>query len=181
MSLLESDGETKALMGHFWMPSGEDLIEVLPENADPEMRWMMDYWMSKRKQGSIPLRADIDPLEFYKLWPTIYLTEGQNLEDLYVKVAGSAYRGIYGYEVTGQRIIDLIPEQVAPHVIEDYAVCFDEKIPVYREGNMTWRERNAPILYSRLLMPLGNSAQAVTHILGFALIFTVTERKKIVF
>ena len=163
------------------MSSREDLLEVIPENADPEMRWMMDYWMSKRGDRQIPLRSEIDPLDFYKFWPTTYLVEGETLEELCVKVAGTGYRSLYGYEVTGRRIIDIIPESLAPQVIEDYIVCLDKRIPVYTEANMTWRERNAPVFYHRLLLPFGKNTQSVSYILGFAIVFTCLNNKKIIF
>ena len=163
------------------MSSGEELLEVLPENADPEMRWMVDYWVSKRGERPIPLRSDIDPLEFYRYWPTIYLLEGTTLEKLYVKVAGTAYRSLYGYEVTGRRIIDIIPQRLAPQVIGDYSTCLEKGIPAYREGSMTWRERNAPVSYNRLLLPFGRSEQEVVYILGFAIVFTYTNKEKITF
>ncbi len=173
--------EVCALTGPLGMSAGEELLEVLPENADPEMRWMMDYWMSKRGDRSIPLRSDIDPLDFYMFWPTIYLLEGRALEDLNVKFAGTAYRSLYGFEVTGRRIVDIIPEEMVPKVIEDYATCLGKSIPVYRESSMTWRERNAPVSYNRLLLPFGKNSQTVRYILGFAIIFTYTNKEKIVF
>lgn len=163
------------------MYAREDLLDILPESADAAMRWMMDYWMSKRGDRSIPLRSDIDPLEFYKYWPTIYFVEGRTLEDLYVKVAGTAYWSLYGYEVTGRRIVDLIPGETAPHVIADYVVCLENKTPIYREGKMTWREKNAPISYARLLLPFGKTTQAVEYILGFAVVFSYDGKEKIVF
>ena len=163
------------------MSSQEDLLELIPENADPEMRWMMDYWLSKRGERQIPLRSDIDPLDFYKFWPTIYLLEGETLENLHVKVAGTAYRSLYGYEVTGKKIIDIIPEQLAPKVIEDYLVCIEEKRPVYLESDMTWREKNAPVFYHRILLPFGKNTMDVKYILGFAIIFTKINKEKIKF
>ena len=163
------------------MSSRENLLEFIPENADPEMRWMMDYWLSKRGDRQIPLRSDIDPLDFYKFWPTIYLVEGETLEELYVKVAGTAYRSLYGYEVTGRRIVDLIPGRLAPQVIDNYIACLENKTPVYTEENMTWRERNAPVFYHRLLLPFGKDGQNVGYILGFAIVFTCFNNKKIKF
>lgn len=170
-----------ALVRRSGMSDREDLLEILPENADPDMRWMMDYWLSKRGNRSVPLRSDFDPLDFYKSWSTIYFTEGTNLEELYVKVAGTAYRSLYGYEITGRRILDLIPEVTAPDVIADYVTCLEEMIPVYREGKMTWREKNAPISYTRLLLPFGKETQAVSYILGFAIVYSFDNKEKIVF
>lgn len=163
------------------MSSRGDLLEIIPENADPEIRWMMDYWMSKRGERQIPLRSDIDPLDFYKFWPTTYLVEGETLEELYVKVAGTAYRSLYGYEVTGRKIVDLIPGRLAQQVIDDYIDCLESKAPVYSEESMAWRERNAPVFYHRLLLPFGKKTQEVAYILGFAVVFTLSNNKKIVF
>lgn len=129
----------------------------------------------------MPLRSDIDPLDFYKFWPTTYLVEGGTLDELYVKVAGTAYRSLYGYEVTGRRIVDLIPGRLAPQVIDDYIACLENKSPVYREEDMTWRERNAPVFYHRLLLPFGKESQDVAYILGFAIVFTYVNNQKIVF
>lgn len=156
-------------------------MKILPEDAAPEMRWMMDYWITKRGDRQIPLRSDIDPLEFHKMWSTTYFLEGTTLEDLYVKVAGTAYWSLYGYEVTGQRIVDLIPGVSAPHVIADYVMCLENRVPVYREGRMTWREKNTPIAYARLLLPFGKTMQTVAYILGYAIVFSYDSKERIVF
>ena len=163
------------------MTSREDLQKILPDAADPEMIWMLDYWNDKRGENQIPLRSDVDPLDFYRYWPTIYFAEGGKLEELSVKVAGTAYRSLYGYEITGRKIIDLIPSGSAQKALSDYILCIDKKLPVYREGEMTWRERNAPISYNRLLLPIGKDYSAVGYILGFAIIYLSDSKEKIAF
>ncbi len=142
---------------------------------------MMDYWLSKRGEKPTPSRSDIDPIDFYRFWPTIYLVEGETLEELNVKVAGTAYRSLYGFEVTGRRIVDLIPGSLAPQVIDHYIVCLKEKIPAYIETDMTWREKNSPVLYHRLLLPLVNNTENVAYILGFSTFFSFASGEKIVF
>ena len=144
------------------------LAALLPDNADVGLKWMLDYWVKKRGNRPIPRRQDLDPVDFAKMLPLIYLVEGAALDDLYVKLAGTAYRNLYGFEITGRRIVDLIPSNSGLQALTDYRVCLEQRRPVYREGEMTWRQRNSPVFYQRLLLPMANDSDEMRFMLGTA-------------
>jgi hypothetical protein len=149
-------------------PAAPALETVLPDSADAGIRWMLDYWTDKRGSRQLPRRSDIDPVDFFKMLPLVYIVEGTGLEGLFVKLAGTAYRNLYGFEITGRRIVELIPSNSGMQALNDYRTCLDEERPVYREGEMTWRQRNAPVLYQRLLLPLADDSDRMRFMLGTA-------------
>jgi hypothetical protein len=148
--------------------ASQALDTVLPDNVDAGLRWMFDYWEGKRQLRRMPRREEVDPVDFFKMLPLVYIVEGTSLEQLYVKLAGTAYRNLYGFEITGRRIVDLIPSNAGLQALNDYRTCLDEERPVYREGEMTWRQRNAPVFYQRLLLPLGDDTDRMRFMLGTA-------------
>ena len=153
------------------------LAASLPDNADASLKWMLGYWEEKRGDLVIPRRQAIDPADFTKLLPLIYILEGTSLPELYVKLAGTAYRNLYGFEVTGRRLVDLIPSDSGLLTLSDYRTSLTRRQPVYREGEMTWRQRNTPVLYQRLLLPMADKADQIRFILGIASIMSNSGQK----
>ena len=144
------------------------LAALLPDDADSGLKWMLDYWVRKRGHRLLPRRQDLDPVDFSKMLPLVYLVEGTELDNLYVKLAGTAYRNLYGFEITGRRVVELIPSNAGLLALSDYKVCLQERRPVYRQGEMTWRQRNSPVFYQRLLLPMANDSGEMRFILGTA-------------
>ncbi len=156
------------------MPDLRPSIEnILPPEADPDLRFMLDYWHEKRGDRLFPARTDVDPLDFARLLPLIYIVEGGTLDEMKVRLAGTAYRDLYGFEISGKRILDLIPAQEGQDVHRDYRLCLQDKLPVFRKYDMHWRPRDSELKYQRLLMPLGTADGVVSHILAFARFFTL--------
>ena len=151
--------------------SPKKLDELLPDWADDRLHFILGYWNEMRGLQSFPSRSDIDPLDFAPHWPLVYLVEGSSLPALKIRLAGTAYRDLYGFEITGRRIVDLIPRMQRRDVIDDYANCLVRGRPIFRADTMTWRPQNAKISYHRLLLPLGDPGGHVTHELALAVFF----------
>lgn len=149
----------------------QKLDETLPDWADDRLHFILGYWNEMRGVHAFPSRSDIDPLDFAPHWPLVYLVEGSSLQSLKIRLAGTAYRDLYGFEITGRKIVDLIPRMQRRDVIDDYANCLAQGRPIFRADTMTWRPQNAKISYHRLLLPLGDRAGHVTHELALAVFF----------
>jgi hypothetical protein len=145
--------------------------EVLPAWADSRLQFLLDYWNGKRGARRFPARSDIDPLDFAPHWPLVYLVEGGSLPELTLRLAGTAYRDLYGFEITGHKLTDLIPRTQRRDVVADYENCLITSQPIFRADTMTWRPQNAKISYHRLLLPLGGEGGGITHILAIAVFF----------
>ena len=145
--------------------------DVLPAWADARLHELLAYWNEKRGARAFPSRSDIDPLDFVRQWPLIYIVEGTTLPELWLRQAGTAYRDLYGFEITGRKLDELIPKAQRGDVVNDYELCLQTGRPIFRADTMTWRPQNARISYHRLLLPLGDADGQVTHQLAIAVFF----------
>lgn len=151
------------------------------EQLEARLDFMFAIWRGKQNGKPLPDRADLDPTEFHRLWPVTFLLErcGSSDSDWQVRFAGSAYGSVYGREVTGTRVSEIISEDLAPHVLADFRRCMDTGTPVVNSGETTWPERGNVYRYQRLLLPYGeccgdDGKTQVTHLLGVAAFFNST-------
>ena len=148
------------------------------EQLEARLDYMFSIWRGKQKGRTLPDRADLDPTEFHRLWPVTFLLErcGDGDGDWQVRFAGSAYGSVYGREVTGTRVSEIISEDLAPQVLADFRRCTDTGTPIIYSGETTWPERGNVYRYQRLLLPYGEARDEegktqVTHLLGVAAFF----------
>lgn len=148
------------------------------EQLEARLDFMFSIWREKQKGKSMPGRQDLDPTEFHRLWPITFLLErcGDGEADWQVRFAGSAYGSVYGREVTGTRVSEIISEDLAPQVLADFRRCTSTGAPIINSGETTWPERGNVYRYQRLLLPYGETTDEkgkgqVTHLLGVAAFF----------
>ena len=99
-----------------------EAVEAAPEAAEEaleeRLKFICDLWQEKRGSKPLPTRSELDPAEFHRLWPVTFLLERDEAEsEWYVRFAGAAYGSVYGREITGARVRDLVPENLAPKVL----------------------------------------------------------------
>jgi hypothetical protein len=70
-------------------------------------RDLADYWTSLRPDGALPHRAQIDPGAILALLPCLYLIELREDDTIFVRLAGTALRQLYGFEMTGRDVVTL--------------------------------------------------------------------------
>ncbi len=156
-------------------------METARKQLEARLDYMYSIWRAKQKDKPLPGRADLDPTEFHRLWPITFLLErcGDNDTDWKVRFAGSAYGSVYGREVTGTRVSEIISEDLAPQVLADFRRCTETGEPILNCGETTWPEQGNVYRYQRLLLPYGESKddggkRRVTHLLGVAAFFNST-------
>ncbi len=82
-----------------------------------EQRQLFDYWEARCIGGALPKRADIDPIDFPRLLPSISLLEVENAGQRHaehrvkVRLAGTRLRDMYGRETTGLYLDEFLPPQ----------------------------------------------------------------------
>ena len=153
--------------------------DVIPDTADDEVRFFHDYWLQLKGAAELPAGNLVDPLDFFPHLSRVFIVEGRRLDALVIRVAGTIYRDLYGFEITGRRVVDLIPFTNRRDLLDDYSHCLSDRIPVFHSGRMTWRERGSELSYQRILLPFG-SGQGVEKILGFAQFFDSEGNKMFV-
>jgi|GEM_PF-3998737 len=140
-----------------------------PAPLEERVSFICRLWQSKRGAHALPARSDLDPADFHRLWPVTYLLEKDSDDgEWYVRFAGAAYGSVYGREITGARVRDLVPESLAPQVLSDLRRCVDLRKPVVTDGETNWPDRGNVYRYQRALLPFGRNDGEVTHLLGVA-------------
>lgn len=151
-------------------------LEGVPDTACAEVRFFCDYWLKLKGDAELPSCKVLDPLDFFIHLSRVFIAEGTSIDDLHIRLAGTVYRELYGFEITGRRIAELIPFDKRQDLLLSYQTCFVEKQPVYEENTMTWRERGTQVSYERILLPFGSNGRA-ERILGFAQFFDSDHKK----
>ena len=144
--------------------------EGIPDTASKEVRFFWDYWLRLKGAERLPAGDLIDPLDFFPHLPQVFIVEGSRLDSLRVRLAGSVYRDLYGFEISGKYLAELIPFSNRRDLLVDYTSCLLERAPVFHAGRMTWRQRGSKVSYERILLPFG-AGENVDKILGYAQFF----------
>lgn len=82
-----------------------------------EQRQLFEYWDARCVGEALPKRADIDPIDFPRLLPSISLLEVENAGQpqaehrVKVRLAGTRLRDMYGRETTGLYLDEFLPPQ----------------------------------------------------------------------
>jgi len=74
-------------------------------------RTLLEAWLAARGDRLLPRRADLDPVMLKSIMPNISIFEIREPGVVMVRLAGTHYREIFGFEPTGRNLIDLTPEQ----------------------------------------------------------------------
>jgi hypothetical protein len=165
-----SNGARPSGIGNDTSVNGE--VRSITHACDGRLASIKSLWASKRHGRRIPKRADLDPAEFYQLWPISFLLEWDPaLSDWIVRFAGSAYGAVYGREITGARVSEIVPQTLAPQVLSDLRLCSERQEPILIDGETSWPDRGNVYQYQRVLLPFGDGGGKVTHLLGVAAFF----------
>jgi hypothetical protein len=68
---------------------------------------LLERWLAWRGDRLMPQRSDVDPLQLKSILPHIVIVEIRAQDLAIVRLAGTAYREMFGLELTGRNIIDL--------------------------------------------------------------------------
>ncbi|HLG88357.1 MAG TPA: PAS domain-containing protein [Alphaproteobacteria bacterium] len=128
-------------------PTGE-----LPENRLTERhRALLRYWRSKGHDGTIPRRADIEPLEIPRLLPNLLLWDVVD-DDYECRLSGSEVDLSMGTVMKGCRLSDIKCPLIG-EAKDEFDAVRDGELASFAERTMGWLGK--PYLYYRhLLMPL---------------------------
>ena len=78
-------------------------------------RDLFDYWRALPQLGGrLPLRAQIDPGALRTLLPYLQIMERLDAGTVVMRLAGTALRQLYGMEMTGRDMLDLVPPSHRP-------------------------------------------------------------------
>lgn len=140
--------------------------EFLDKIQSPNVRHIYSVWKSKCKAGALPSRSDVDPVEFGKALPNVFLVKIQPTEPkLLLHLMGTTFEEQYGESVTGKFIEDLDFGDDKNRILEAYDRIIETKEPVY-----IWSEYEKSdgrvMHFERIALPLSDDGETVTGVLG---------------
>lgn len=125
-----------------YRPDAIDLGHI----QDPRLVRLADYWQSKRDDRPIPYRARIDPVDFPRLLPNVWLVQYDTAQDRFLyRLAGEEIRRVHPRIAFGRYIDEFLSPQALARIQ-----------PFYRE-----------------VLALDGGAPAILHVRGF--VYRMTE------
>lgn len=131
------------------------------------MRALFSYWSSKRRNGALPRRVDIDPTEIPRLMPNIIIADIEHDPfRVRYRLAGTKVVEMTGYEFTGKYLDEIaLPNDEGPF-LECYRLACDSLAPVITR--IRWRlGPNDVAEYDACFLPLSDDGQRVNKVLAF--------------
>jgi hypothetical protein len=135
------------------MPAGDIVI------VDARLRRLHEYWLSKKGDRPVPLRADIAPYEIPDVLPWVFLMERVGGRLRY-RLVGEAFREIYGAKLIGMFLDEIDLDHVTAAYIGEYADASAGPTPVARQWNFI-KIDGRHLEYERLILPLSANGTAI--------------------
>ncbi len=141
---------------------------------DRHVRLFHEYWLSKCVPGRLPGRRDIDPHEMRPFLPHVMMIDVERGPE--VKGGGGRYRfrhrlvgthlvDLFGEDMTGRYIDDMIEPEVYEDVHGRLAQIVDTRRPVYGISPISMPHRDF-VEFEHLTAPLASDGATVDILLG---------------
>ena len=142
----------------------------LPADAvEPEFTWLLDYWRGKCRDGRLPSRRDIDPVELpHAVLPNILLLDverGERIPRFRVRLAGTGFLALVGTEFTGRYFDEIGPAHQMEPLLDALHGLVATGRPAFLAGPMT-RPRGDRVWLKRFALPLAEDGKTVDMVLA---------------
>jgi hypothetical protein len=143
----------------------------LPADAvEPEFVTLYDYWRGKCRDGRLPGRRDIDPLDLPRtMLPNMLLLDverGGAAPRFRVRLAGTGFVALYGYEVTGRYFDELAPAAAVAPLMEALHAIVATREPRYLASPLTAPNKNFCWI-KRFALPLAEDGETVDMVMAW--------------
>lgn len=122
-------------------------------------------WLRWRADKPMPSRLDIDVFDIPKLLEHIVLLDVLE-NDFRFRVVGEAVNARYGPGMKGQRLGAMLNGPARNGTLEEHRCCAQERKGVLTRNLGDRVSMHDQLIYTRLLLPVGEPDGTVTHILG---------------
>ena len=141
--------------------------EVLDEKAGaarivvPALRQLYGYWLSKRPDGALPRRADIDPTEFAAVLPQVFLMDVEPSPLRFrFRLIGTEVTRAAGRDHTGHYLDDPTVGADVATLAPQYRAVVERRRAMRFEQQSTWFEREFQ-RYEKIMMPLASDGATI--------------------
>jgi hypothetical protein len=140
--------------------------EELLHNATGGVAQVFRYWDRVRGERVMPSPSEIDFLELRPWLAGIVMIEvsGGESRDLVYRVVGERAVRLRGYDPTGMTVAKAAFGRSVPHVLANYGVVIDLRIPLFGLEAMN---TDGAFLGGTLLLPLSSDGQKVDRVLVY--------------
>lgn len=139
-----------------------------PDSLSEPVRTLLEYWLSKCRNGEFPPRSAIEPREIVGLLPSVFIVErlAGETSDYRFQLVGTRIVEVEG-ECTGKLLSDLFPDRDRrADIWKQYDDACEGAIHV-RHENLGWRDKES-IDYEIVLLPLCGRDGTVGYLIGTA-------------
>jgi hypothetical protein len=134
--------------------------------GEARLRRFLAYWLEKAGTRRMPRRADIDPLDFPWALPVVWLCDYEREGGRYrYRVAGEEINAVYGRNIAGCYLEDVIPAWGLERVRERYRNCVETPAIVHTGGRVYMAPERAYV-GERLTLPLGGDDGRPAMVIG---------------
>lgn len=133
-------------------------------NGDPPRR-VLDHWLDRRGDEVMPAPRDIDPLTIGpEPLPHLFILELEEGGRYRFRLAGTLLPTIFGVEVGGQYLEDVVPGEDLENAKRSYRIVAETK-RAWRSRAIYRRDQEGQVTWQRIALPMGQDNR-VTRILG---------------
>ncbi|MBE7638409.1 PAS domain-containing protein [Sneathiella sp. P13V-1] len=140
------------------IPDFRDLITPI------EQQYLYDYWISKKVNGGLPCRSNLNPADIPRLLSHIGLLDVLDGNDFRYRLIGTSMVGFFGVDYTNTLVSKSKTGKYGRILSELYRTARDEKVPVYSISEFTYDFKD-PIQMYRLILPLSSDNLKVDMLL----------------
>ena len=130
---------------------------------------LLKYWVSKCRDGKMPVRRDVTPADLIFCLPSISIVEHRTCGNFVFRMTGSALREILGVESRGHKLKDICGHSIPWHESLNQAVS--TKSPVLGQTPIA-----SPRVHSWMRLPLQTMDDGCQPILCYDRIEVVEAR-----
>jgi hypothetical protein len=140
--------------------------------GDARLATVYAYWWARRPGGAggpsrLPSRADIEPLELYRVLPQLLLADvvGERQRIRY-RVVGTEIVARWGNDDTGRYLDEMPPGPATDLSIKLYQIALSRRAALYSETNLRPDGDIGAALLCRLILPLASDGVTVDMVLA---------------
>lgn len=130
------------------------------------LREISRYWRGKCREGALPSRADLDPIDIPALLAHVFLIDVvDGGRDFRYRLLGTHIVESVGFEFTGQLVSEFMRDHEEEILAPDYHKLVEGREPQHVTGNMVAFGRDY-MSYETVMCPLSSDGEAVDMIFG---------------
>jgi hypothetical protein len=149
-----------------------DGVALATRIGDPRLAAVYAYWRARRPgpaggPSRLPGRADIEPLELYRVLPQLLLADVVGAQQrIRYRVVGTEIVARWGTDDTGRYLDEMPPGPATELSIKLYQIALSRRAALYSETNLRPDNDIGMSLLCRLILPLAGDGVTVDMVLA---------------